>query len=872
MTRKNLNMSAAEIRRAFIDYFVAKEHTEVESASLIPAGDPSLLFTNSGMVPFKDVFLGKEKRSYNRAVTAQRCVRAGGKHNDLENVGYTARHHTFFEMLGNFSFGDYFKQQAIVFAWELVTEKIGLPPDSLWVTVHHTDKEAHQIWHKEIGVPLERIASLDEDNFWQMGETGPCGPCSEIFYDHGPEIAGGPPGSPNEDEGERFIEIWNLVFMQFNRNQDGALNPLPRPSVDTGMGLERMAAVLQGVHNNYETDLFGGLIKATKGLCNERPLASSLHIIADHIRSSAFLIADGVQPSNEGRGYVLRRIMRRAIRHGHKLGIESPFFHKLVEPLATEMGDAYPIIRQARIAQTIKKEEERFAQTLQQGLELLNREIAQTSGKQLAGELVFTLYDTYGFPPDLSADIAQEKGMAVDWDEFGERMEQQRKRSRAYSMFRKQQYSLPRALTSTEFVGYEQNTTNTEILALLNAKGEGCTKLEQGEEGIVILARTPFYAESGGQTGDRGNIICSDGLFEVRDTQKQDELFLHFGQTQEGSLKTGSQVEAQIDLANRLETSRHHSATHLLHSALHQIIGKEAQQRGSRVTANHLRLDFTYGEAMTSEQLNEVEDWVNDRIQAAEPVSISHKPLNQAKKEGALALFGEKYGEQVRVVKMGEASIELCGGTHVKNLAAIGSFILLSESSISAGVRRIEALTSLAARKMQHNQRQTLAKLTNLLQTKDNNQMIAKVESLNSKVMELERKLSQLDKEQKLKQLTSHIKKPLTINGIQLLALPLENMPVAAMNEFADRCRDEIESGILVLANKQRDKVSLLISSSGDIAKKYPAKELAQYLAKQLDGSGGGDDKRARGGGSKPLSQTELKSLLGSAENWIASH
>lgn len=864
-------MSATEIRRSFIEYFVSRQHKEVASASLVPAGDPTLLFTNSGMMPFKDALLGTETRSYKRAVTAQRCVRAGGKHNDLGNVGYTARHHTFFEMLGNFSFGDYFKKEAIGFAWELITDGFGLPPDRLWITVHLSDDEARRIWHKDIGIAQERIVSKDEDNFWQMGDTGPCGPCAEIFYDHGTQVAGGPPGSPTEDEGERFIEIWNLVFMQFERAANGTLTPLPSPAVDTGMGLERMAAVLQGVHNNYETDLFKGIIEQTRQLCGEQAEPSSLRIIADHIRSSSFLLADGVIPSNEGRGYVLRRIIRRALRHGNKLGIASPFFHRLVAPLAAEMGDAYPVIRkrQANIESLLKKEEERFSHTLAQGLALLNQEMAAATGRQLDGELVFKLYDTYGFPADLSADIAAEKGLKVAWDGFTASMEEQRKRSRAYSMFQHQKYSLPQTLAATQFVGYAQNSRQARLSGLLDANGKLCQELRQGEEGIAVLDKTPFYAESGGQVGDKGQLIGAAALFKISDTQKQGNLFLHFGKVEEGILSSGSSVQAQIDAHRRQEIRRHHTAIHLLHAAVHRVLGRGAQQRGSRVAENSIRLDFAHSQAMTQEEQEEVEDWVNEQIRRTQEVKVSHSSLADAKAAGAMALFGEKYAERVRVVSIGEISMELCGGTHALNCGELGSFMLLNESSIAAGVRRIEAITSEAAQQVHRRQHRTLKGISGLLQTKDTEQLVGKIDQLNRKAQELDKELAQLHTARQLNQLDERLKGVREVNGTQLLLLPLENLSKAALNELADRCRIRVKSGLVVLANKQGTKMSLLISSSPDIAAHYPADDLVKHLAAQLQGSGGGNAERAKGGSNKELSAAQLNSILDSVADWM---
>ena len=908
--------SAADIRRLFIDYFTQKDHTHVPSASLVPAGDPTLLFTNSGMVPFKDVFLGKEQRPYKRAVTAQRCVRAGGKHNDLENVGYTARHHTFFEMMGNFSFGDYFKREAISFAWEFVTEKIGLAPDKIWITVHHTDDEAAKIWHKDIGIPEKRIIALDEDNFWQMGDTGPCGPCSEIFYDHGPSVEGDLPGGPNE--GDRYIEIWNLVFMQFNRDIDGNMNPLPRPSVDTGMGLERMAAVLQGVHNNYDTDLFAPLLNLTSELCRSKPDIASQRIIADHIRSSAFLIADGVNPANEGRGYVLRRIIRRALRHGNKLNIESPFFYKLVAPLVAEMSEAHPLIgeKQNEVVAVLRDEEDKFNQTLEKGLALLRKQTAKISGGVsggiLDGATTFKLYDTYGFPPDLTEDIGREQGFKVDWDGFNQCMEEQKKRSRAYSMFHKQDYSLPKDIASTNFTGYDDESTEARIMCLLNEGGKSVAKLQQGEEGLVVLDKSPFYAESGGQIGDKGRIVNEGGIFVVEDTQKQDGVFLHFGHMEEGifqtggdkdaaaregakgitkgaaegatkqatkgEIKGGTKVTAQIDASRRAQIKCHHTAAHLLHAALHEVLGKDAQQRGSRVANNYLRLDFAHNHAMSDEELTQVEDLVNTNIRAAKNVVISEQSLQQAKQEGAMALFGEKYGDVVRVVDIPGASKELCGGTHVENCRDIEEFIIRNESSIATGIRRIEALATESARQSQRNERKALSKIKSIVSVKDESQLPGKILDLVERLDKSEKEVQRLtaakqleDALDKVNDELADIPKP---GGVPLLLLTVDEVHPSVLNQLADRILVKIKRGVLVLANRQsssneeskQGKVGLLITSSKDVADKCPANELMRHIISQLEGSGGGNAVRAQGGG---VDLPELAQVLNSAAKWI---
>ena len=865
--------SAAAIRQIFIDYFKDNGHKHIPSASLVPAGDPSLLFTNSGMVPFKDCFLGKEKRDYSRAVSAQRCVRAGGKHNDLENVGYTARHHTFFEMLGNFSFGDYFKDQAINFAWELITEKIGLPADKLWVTVHHTDDEAAEIWHKNIGIPENRIAKLGEDNFWQMGDTGPCGPCSEIFYDHGEGIPGDPPGGPNE--GDRYIEVWNLVFMQFNRSADGEMTPLPKPSVDTGMGLERIAAVLQGVHNNYETDLFAPLLKLANELCGgknkEESDLSSQRIIADHIRSSAFLIADGINPSNEGRGYVLRRIIRRALRHANKLKIEAPFFYKFVAPLAAEMGSAHPLIKekQSNVEEKLRQEEERFSQTLEQGLALLKKETANISGGVLNGEVAFKLYDTYGFPPDLTEDIGREEGFRLDWGGFNHEMDEQKKRSRVYSMFRQSEHSLPSGIKQSEFVGYEESEASAKLIHVLDGEKE-TKRAKQGEEVVLVLDKTPFYAESGGQIGDIGQIYSSEGMFRVSDTQKQDGVFLHFGKVEEGYLSKGDDVTARIDPERRQQISRHHTATHLLHAALHKFIGKDARQRGSRVADNSLRLDFSHDRALSEKELEQVEDWIKEHIQAGLEIKTSYKSLDEAKKEGAMALFGEKYGEKVRVVDIGEKgefSKELCGGIHCQNTGEIEDFIILKESSISAGIRRVEAVVAARAKSERQKQKTALTQIKIALGIADDQKLAARVEELAKKVIKQEKEISKLRQDQQINksmaEIDERIKDLPLLEGVPVLNFSVDNLEPVTINQLVDRCRAKMKKGIIIMSNKMDGRCGVLISTSKDFSDEYPANGLMAYLAKELDGNGGGNSTRAQGGVGR------IDKLAALSEEWI---
>ncbi|MGV6827414.1 MAG: alanine--tRNA ligase, partial [bacterium] len=688
--------TSADLRKAFIDFFVSKEHQPVPSSSLIPIDDPTLLFVNAGMVQFKETFLGREKRPYVRAVSSQRCVRAGGKHNDLENVGYTARHHTFFEMLGNFSFGDYFKREAIQYAWEFLTEVLELPKEKLWVTVFHEDDEAAKIWIEEIGVDPNRLSRCGEkDNFWSMGPTGPCGPCSEIFYDHGPEVWGGPPGTPEED-GDRYIEIWNLVFMQFNRDEAGTMTPLPKPSVDTGMGLERLAAVLQHVHSNYEIDLFQSLIKAAAQATGTADLEQkSLRVIADHIRSCAFLIVDGVTPGNEGRGYVLRRIIRRAIRHGYQLGQHQPFFYTLVDELVTQMGDAYPELKEARdqVERILKLEEERFAETIEQGMGILEESISTLEGKVIPGDVVFKLYDTYGFPTDLTADIARERELSLDMDGFEAAMNEQRERARAANQFSAQSGAVLDIEGETEFVGYDRLDNEATVVALFS-DGNSVDTLSNGQEGMVVLDRTPFYAESGGQAGDSGQISSGQGQFVVADTQKQSgDVFVHLGKAEGGELTVGETVNCQVDASERRATALNHSATHLLHAALRELLGDHVQQKGSLVEAERLRFDFTHFEPVSDDKLAEIERLVNAQIRENHLVETRIMALEDARKSGAMALFGEKYADQVRVLRMGDFSTELCGGTHVKAVGDIGLFKITAETGIASGVRRIEAVT-----------------------------------------------------------------------------------------------------------------------------------------------------------------------------------
>ena len=872
-------MRSAALRQTFIDHFVKAGHTHVESASLVPAGDPTLLFTNSGMAQFKDLFLGTEKRPYVRAVTAQRCVRAGGKHNDLENVGYTARHHTFFEMLGNFSFGDYFKEDAIAHAWQLLTRQIGLPKERLWLTVHHTDDEAAKIWRGVSGVPAERIIRLDEDNFWQMGDTGPCGPCSEIFYDHGPDVPGGVPGSPDEDAGERFIEIWNLVFMQYERYADGTMKQLPKPSVDTGMGLERMAAVLQGVHTNYETDLFVPLIARTQELCPKSELAAknlpSLRIIADHLRAAAFLVADGVAPANEGRGYVLRRIIRRALRHANKLDLPSPLLSKLLPALIDLMGEAYPILtaRQAQITQTLDEEERQFTRTLDQGMAILTAAIQDAQGT-LDGATIFKLYDTYGFPPDLTVDVAREHGLAANWEDFQEHMTAQRNRSRAYSMFSKRHYALPAKLGATRFTGYAATDTASRTLTLLDEDGKVVRALGPGAVGTILLAETPFYAESGGQVGDTGQLITNEALFQVTDTKKQDNFILHFGKVEEGTMRGGDAVRATIDVERRAEIRRHHTATHLLHAALHQIIGDHAQQRGSLVTDTRLRLDFAHRGALRDAELAALEDWVNAKIAQALPIQTKEMPLTEAKQQGALALFGEKYGEQVRVVTIGDAeqrcSIELCAGTHAAQSGELGPFQITSESSIAAGIRRVEAQTGAAARQADRNRRAILKTIGTLLSAKDGGQMTAAITSLRAKLTQTEKQLDELRSAKARQEIQTAYADIKTVNGIGLIVFHGRDLPQAAFLESVDACRAKLKDGVAILLNDKADSTTIATIALSTQDTEYPADALLKHLAAKFGGGGGGAARQARGGIERPDGKEPITAQIeAAARAWI---
>ncbi len=871
--------SSAEIRRQFLDYFASKGHEVVPSSSLVPANDPTLLFTNAGMVQFKDVFLGRDQRSYRCATSSQRCVRAGGKHNDLENVGYTARHHTFFEMLGNFSFGDYFKRDAIAYAWEFLTEVAGLPPEKLWVTVYEADDEAADIWLNEIGVDPARFSRIgdkpgkryESDNFWAMGDTGPCGPCTEIFYDHGEAIPGGPPGTPEED-GDRYIEIWNLVFMQCNRSADGEMHELPAPSVDTGMGLERLAAILQGVHNNYDIDLFQHLIRAAAAATGASDLQDkSLRVIADHIRSCAFLIVDGVTPSNEGRGYVLRRIIRRACRHGHQLGMNDAFFHKLVQPLVEQMGAAYPelVAAQSSVESVLHKEEQRFAETLDQGMKILEADLAKLSGKQIPGDIVFKLYDTYGFPVDLTADIAREKGLVIDEAGFERAMEQQRERARSASQFGVDYNQSIQTCCCSEFTGYEHVAFHSEVAELF-VDGKAVDAIQAGQDAVVVLNETPFYAESGGQVGDSGVLLAEGLVFEVRDTQKQGDSILHIGTLASGTLSVGDKVEAQVDQARREAIMRNHSATHLMHAALRKVLGEHVQQKGSLVDADKLRFDFSHHEALTAEQLRAIEQQVNAVIRGNAPAQATEMPLEQAKASGAMALFGEKYDDVVRVVSMGEQggqtySTELCGGTHVRRVGDIGFFKIVAESGVAAGVRRIEAVTGEAAVNWAEANEQRLAQVAALVKSTTEDAP-AKLQQLLDKMREQEKELAQL-KARLASQAGSDLSSEAEdINGVKVLTARLDGIDSKALRDTLDQLKNKLGSAAIVLATEDGGKVRLIAGVTKDVTDKIKAGELVNIAAAEVGGKGGGRPDMAQAGGDQP---DNIPAALDAANSWL---
>jgi alanyl-tRNA synthetase len=868
-------MKSAEIRSSFLEYFKSKGHAVVASSSLVPASDPTLLFVNSGMVQFKDVFLGKEKRAYVRATTSQRCVRAGGKHNDLENVGYTARHHTFFEMLGNFSFGDYFKRDAIQFAWELLTKVYRLPPERLWTTVYETDDEAYDLWTRVIGVPKERCirigdkpggAKFQSDNFWQMAETGPCGPCSEIFYDHGPGIPGGPPGSPDADA-DRYIEIWNLVFMQYNRDDKGVMTPLPRPCVDTGMGLERIAAVLQQVHSNYEIDLFQDLIKAAARETQQKQLRNpSLNVIADHIRACSFLIVDGVIPGNEGRGYVLRRIIRRAIRHGYKLGQKQPFFFRLVADLDEAMGDAYPELRRTmeRTAQVLRQEEERFAETLEHGMSALESALA-SGEKLLDGDTVFKLYDTFGFPVDLTADICRERGVSLDLAGFEAAMAQQRERGRAASRF-VSAAGLDYSGGKTEFRGYEALSVNARVVALYR-EGAQVDALHSGDVGTVVLEQTPFYAESGGQVGDHGEIVGSAGTFAVEDTQKiQAEVFGHHGALRTGTLKVGDRVEARVDTVRRESTMRNHSVTHLMHKALREVLGSHVQQKGSLVDPEKTRFDFSHDKPLTDEEIRQVELRVNNEIMQNHPTRAQVMPIEEARKSGAMMLFGEKYGDEVRVMDIG-SSREFCGGTHVARTGDIGVFKLYSEGGVAAGIRRVEATTGPHALAMIDNQLQEFHEVAKQLRTQPGAGRVENaVNALIDEKKALEKELAKLRSKLAMGQGSDVASQAVDVKGVKVLAATLDGADVKALRETMDKLKDKLKSAAIVLGAVSDGKVSLIAGVTADLTGKVKAGELVNYVAQQVGGKGGGRADMAQAGGTEPA---KLAGALQTVTAWV---
>ncbi|WP_029407112.1 alanine--tRNA ligase [Thiomicrorhabdus sp. Milos-T2] len=862
-------MTSAELRKAFLDYFVKQNHTAVHSSPVVPGNDPTLLFTNAGMVQFKETFLGQEQRDYTRATSVQRCIRAGGKHNDLENVGYTARHHTFFEMLGNFSFGDYFKQEAIKFAWNFLTKELNLPEEKLWVTVFEEDDETANIWLKDMGISSERFSRCGaKDNFWQMGDTGPCGPCTEIFYDHGADVAGGPPGSPDED-GDRYIEIWNLVFMQFERAADGTLTPLPKPSVDTGMGLERLAAVMQNVHNNYDIDLFQAIVKQAAKLTNQTDLSnSSLRVIADHIRSCAFTIVDGVLPSNEGRGYVLRRIIRRAIRHGYKLGMNDVFFYKLVPVLVEQMGEAYPelVKEQANVERALKLEEERFAETLENGMKLLEEYIAGMKDSVIAGEIAFKLYDTYGFPLDLTADVAREKNLTVDEAGFEKSMEAQRERARSASNFAAQTAGKIDYTGETQFVGYDRDEAEAKVMAIF-VDGTSVDSIVEGTDAVIVLGRTPFYAESGGQVGDTGSLTEGMNSFHVNNCQKQGKTFLHMGTATAGSVSVGQVLTARIDANGRRSSERNHSATHLLHAALRTVLGTHVQQKGSLVTPERLRFDFSHFEPIKAEQLLEVEKLVNQNIMLNNPVGTNEMDIDSAKEKGAMALFGEKYGDVVRVVDMGDFSVELCGGTHVCSTGQIGPFRLLSETGIASGVRRIEAVTGEGAWAAIYEDDKTLLNVANTVKS-DKHQVETKVAQLVSEHKELEKQFKQLQSKMAASQGDDLANQAIKVGDVSVLAAKLEGADVNTLRETLDKLKDKLAPAAIVLAAVDGEKVTLVAGVSKEVTATFKAGELVNHVAQQVGGKGGGRPDMAQAGGKDP---SKLAEALASVKAWAES-
>jgi alanyl-tRNA synthetase len=859
--------STAEVRQAFLDFFASKQHQIVKSSSLVPGTDATLLFTNAGMVPFKDVFLGAETRSYTRATSAQRCVRAGGKHNDLENVGYTARHHTFFEMMGNFSFGDYFKEEAIVYAWDFLTKILLIPAEKLTITVFEEDDEAEKFWVEEIGVPAERVIRIGAaDNFWSMGDTGPCGPCSEIFYDHGPEVAGGPPGSPDED-GDRFIEIWNIVFMQYNRQSDGTMEPLPNPSIDTGMGLERISAIMQNVHSNYEIDIFQSLIKDTAQLleCNDLE-HKSLRVISDHIRSCSFLIVDGVVPSNEGRGYVLRRIIRRAIRHGHKLEAKGHFFHKLVASLIVQMGDAYPELaqQQAIIEKLLRIEEEQFGRTLDRGMLLLEDILTNLEGDTIHGDDVFKLYDTYGFPADLTADIARERQLNIDHNGFDVAMGLQRERAQKASQFGTDYNQQLKSDHTTDFQGYDNSSHSATIVELFNNQ-DAVMELKEGESGLVVLDRTPFYAESGGQVGDTGFLHLDGGVFEVEDTIKLGNAFAHKGVART-TLGVNRRVKAEIDTGRRADIIKNHTATHILHAALRKVLGEHVTQKGSLCDNEKLRFDFSHFEGMTAEEISSVESMVNAQIRKNHEKETELMYIEDAKAKGAMALFGEKYDDQVRVVTLGDFSTELCGGVHVNRTGDIGLFKIVSESGIAAGVRRIEAVTATAALQYINEQTDTLSQIAALVKS-DVSSANSKVELLLSRSKQLEKEVSALKQELAAQAGSDILSKAIDINGTKVLIADLDGVESKALRGMVDDLKNKMQSGIIMLATANEGKVGLIAGVTKDLIGKVKAGELVNMVAQKVGGKGGGRPDMAQAGGSQP---ENITSALETVQPWLA--
>ncbi len=874
--------TSSELRNAFLTYFNSKGHEVVSSSSLVPGNDPTLLFTNAGMVQFKDVFLGRDKRNYTRATSSQRCVRAGGKHNDLENVGYTARHHTFFEMLGNFSFGDYFKEDAIKYAWEFLTEVVGLPEEKLWVTVYADDKEAEKIWLETIGVSADRMSRIgdkpgkkfDSDNFWAMGDTGPCGPCTEIFYDHGADIWGGPPGTPEED-GDRYIEIWNLVFMQYNRSADGEVHNLPAPSVDTGMGLERLAAILQGVHNNYDIDIFQHLIKAAAKETNTKDLENkSLRVIADHIRSCAFLCVDEVMPSNEGRGYVLRRIIRRACRHGHQLGMDGLFFSKLVQPLVEVMGEAYPelVKAQANVERILKLEEERFAETLDHGMKILEEDISKLKDKTITGETLFKLYDTYGFPVDLTADIARERELKIDEAGFEDCMEAQRERGRSASQFGVDYNKNVQVESNSVFTGYEQTKQNATVQELFNG-ADAVDVLEKGQQGIIVLDESPFYGESGGQVGDTGFLTSSTAQFLVKDTQKQGNSILHIGELQSGAIKKGDKLSAEFNLDNRNSISRNHSATHLMHAALQQVLGDHVSQKGSLVDAEKLRFDFSHFEPVKPEELKAIEKIVNAQIRGNSEAMANEMELEAAKASGAMALFGEKYDDVVRVVSMGDRhddksfSTELCGGVHVDRVGDIGFFKITVETGIASGVRRIEAVTGEGAYNWVSEKDQQLDALAQLLKS-SRDEINGKVEQLIQKLKDQDKQLSQLKGKMASQAGSDLSSQAEDVGGVKILTAHLDGADSNTLRDTLDQLKNKLGSAAIVLASEEDGKVKLIAGVTKDLIKTIKAGELVNIAAAEVGGKGGGRPDMAQAGGSNPAA---IPQALEAAKSWLQS-